>query len=250
MRYHGAMTSGWILAGTTFLASAVECVEAATIVLAVGYAQGWRGALLGATAASAALAGVVVACGPLLVNAAALAKIQLVVAPFLILFGFTWLRKAVLRFAGRLRLRDEQAVFDREVSRLRANRERRLGFAVAFQGVFVEGLEVAVIVVTFGAASMRALVWSTAGAAIALLTVAAAALTFHKPFARVPENAMKAVVGVMLVSLGTFWLGEALGFAWWVGDGALFIIAGAYAIASAATVLALRRLGPAGERAR
>lgn len=238
------MGNAWVLAATTFLASGVECVEAATIVLAVGYAQGWRGAFLGATLAAIALGGVVAVFGPLLANASVLGKIQLVIGPFLIAFGFVWLRKAVLRFAGRLRLRDEQAVFDREIERLRADRERRLGIAVAFQGVFVEGLEVAVIVVTFGAASLHALTWSAAGAVAAVLVVVVAALALHKPLARVPENAMKALVGVMLVSLGTFWTGEALGLAWWGGDAALFLIAVAYALVAALTVLALRRLAP------
>jgi uncharacterized membrane protein len=242
--------NGWVLAGTTFLASGVEFVEAATIVLAVGFAQGWRSALLGTFWATAALGAIVAIFGPLLTNAASLAKIQLVIGPFLILFGFTWLRKAVLRYAGRLRMRDEQAIYDRELAGLRASRERRAGLAVAFQGVFVEGLEVAVIVVTFGAASARAFAWATAGAAGALVLVIAAAAALHKPFARVPENAMKALVGVMLVSIGTFWTGEALGFAWWGGDATLFAIAAAYAAVAAAATLVLRRASGSGEAAR
>ena len=233
--------TGWVLAGTTFVASSVEFVEAATIVMAVGYAQGWRAALLGTIWAAAALGAIVAVFGPLIGNAASLARIQLVVGPFLILFGIAWLRKAVWRYAGRKSMHDEQAIYDREFARLRANREGRLGFAVAFQGVFVEGLEVAVIVVTFGAASASALAWSTGGAALAFAAVAIAALALHKPFARVPENAMKAIVGVMLFALGTFWTGEALGVAWWAGDGTLFAIAAAYAVAAAAATLALRR---------
>ncbi|HEY5426610.1 MAG TPA: hypothetical protein VIJ77_08685, partial [Candidatus Tumulicola sp.] len=176
--------TGWVLAGTTFVASSVEFVEAATIVLAVGYAQGWRAALLGTIWAAAALGAIVAVFGPLIGNAASLARIQLVVGPFLILFGIAWLRKAVWRYAGRKSMHDEQAIYDREFARLRANREGRLGFAVAFQGVFVEGLEVAVIVVTFGAASASALAWSTGGAALAFAAVAIAALALHKPFAR------------------------------------------------------------------
>lgn len=243
------MTHGWVLGGTTFLASAVECVEAATVVLAVGYAQGWRAALLGAALATGALAIIVALFGPLLANAAALAKIQLGAGPFLIVFGIVWLRKAVLRFGGRLRLRDERAVFDRETVRLRGG-EGRIGLTVAFQGVFVEGIEVAVIVVTFGAASLTALAWSSAGAAAAFVAVAAAALALHKPLARIPENAMKALVGIMLMSVGTFWLGEALGVAWFAGDVTLFVIAAAYAAAAAIAVYVLRRTTPSQERAR
>jgi uncharacterized membrane protein len=237
--------NGWVLAGTTFLASSVEFVEAATIVLAVGYAQGWRGALLGTLGATAALAIIVTVFGPLLANAASLAKIQLVIGPFLIVFGVIWLRKAVWRYAGRLSLRDEQAIYDRELARLKSDRERRLGLAVAFQGVFVEGLEVAVIVVTFGAASMSAFAWATGGAATALVMVATAAVTLHKPLARVPENAMKALVGVMLATLGTFWTGEALGLKWWAGDATLLAIAATYVGIAAIATLALRRNAPA-----
>lgn len=233
--------NGWVLAGTTFLASSVEFVEAATIVLAVGYAQGWRSALLGTLWAALALGAIVALFGPLIGNAASLARIQLVVGPFLILFGIGWLRKAVWRYAGRKNLRDEEAIYDREVARLRADREGRLGFAVAFQGVFVEGLEVAVIVVTFGAAGTSALAWSTVGAVIALAAVTIAAVALHKPFARVPENTLKALVGVMLFALGTFWTGEALGIKWWAGDATLFAIAGAYAAAGAIAVFGLRR---------
>ncbi|HEY1653753.1 MAG TPA: hypothetical protein VGF86_01415 [Candidatus Tumulicola sp.] len=232
--------NGWVLAGTTFLASSVEFVEAATIVLAVGFAQGWRAALRGTLWAAAALAAIVAIFGPLLGNAASLARVQSVVGPFLILFGIGWLRKAVWRYAGRRSLRDEAAIYDRELARLRADRERRLGFAVAFQGVFVEGLEVAVIVVTFGAAGARSLAWSVGGAAVALLVVAIAAFALRAPFARVPENALKALVGVMLFALGTFWTGEALGIAWPAGDATLFAIAAAYALAAAAIVAAMR----------
>jgi len=242
--------NGWVLAGTTFLASGVEFVEAATIVLAVGYAQGWRAALLGTAGATVALGLIVAVFGPLLTTAATLARIQLVVGPFLILFGLYWLRKAVLRFAGRKSMRDEQAVYDRELARLRADRERRLGLAVAFQGVFVEGLEVAVIVVTFGAASAQSFAWANAGALAALFLVTVAAIALHKPFARVPENAMKSLVGVMLLSLGTFWTGEALGVEWWMGIAALFAIAGAYAAVAAIVTLVLRRMPSSREGAR
>ncbi len=231
--------NGPVLAGTTFLASAVEFVEAATIVMAVGHAQGWRAALAGTGWATLALAAIVGIFGPLFVNAAALHRIELVVGPFLVLFGIAWLRKAVWRFAGLKAMHDETAIYEREVARL-SGAAHREGLAVAFQGVFVEGLEVAVIVVTFGAASASALGWSLGGAIAALAVVAAAAVALRKPFARVPENAMKALVGVMLLSLGTFWLGEGLGAAWWAGDATLFALAAIFAATAAATSIALR----------
>jgi Ca2+/H+ antiporter, TMEM165/GDT1 family len=230
----------WLAAGTTFLASSVEFVEAATIVLAVGYAQGWRAAIGGSVCAAVALGAIVALFGPALANAASLHRIELVVGPFMVLFGIAWLRKAVWRFAGLKALHDEQAIYDREVARLQASSERRAGFAAAFQGVFVEGLEVAVIVVTFAAARNGALAWSVGGALAAFAIVTIAAVALRKPFARVPENAMKALVGLMLVALGTYWTGEGVGIAWWFGDATLFAIAGAYAVAATAASVAMR----------
>lgn len=230
----------WLLAGTSFVASAVELVEAATIVLAVGYTQGWRAAAGGTLAASIALTALVALFGPLLANVASLHRIELFVGPFLILFGIAWLRKAVWRFSGRKAQRDEAALFERDMQLLRADREHRLGFAMAFQGVFVEGLEVAVIVVTFAATRSGALAWSVGGALAAFVVVLAAAIALRKPFARVPENALKAIVGLMLLSLGTFWAGEGLGLQWWFGDATLFVVTAVYAAVAALLTTVLR----------
>ncbi len=216
-------------------------VEAATIVLAVGHTQGWRAALGGTLAASLALVALIVLFGGWLANAAALRGVELVAGPFLVLFGMAWLRKAIWRYAGLKAMHDEAAIYEREVAMLESESERRAGFAVAFQGVFVEGLEVAVIVVTFAASRAEGLLWAAAGAAAAFVVVAALAVVLRKPFARVPENAMKGMVGVMLLSLGTFWIGEGLGLTWWAGDVTLFLIAGIY-LALSAGIVAVRRV--------
>ena len=214
----------WAIPTTAFLASTVEAVEAVTIVLAVGYAQNWRTALTGAVYASIALAAVVGIGGPTILHFVPLRMIRIAVGAFLIWFGYGWLRKAVLRFAGRIPLRDENAAFEREVTVLRSAREQRAGLAAAFNGVFLEGLEVAIIVVTVGSASSLALETAAAGALAAFILVVFAAVVVRKPFGRIPENALKFVVGVMLVSFGTFWLGEGLGVAWPYGDAALLIV--------------------------
>jgi Ca2+/H+ antiporter, TMEM165/GDT1 family len=232
--------NGWTLASTTGVASAVEFVEAATIVLAVVFTQGWRPALGGAVAASLALAAIVGLLGPLFADVATLQRIELVIGLFLLIFGFGWMRKAVLRYAGRMPMRDETAIYARQTARLSAG--GAAGFAVAFQGVFIEGLEVAVIVVTFAASRPGALPWAAGGALAAFVAVVLAAIVLRKPFARVPENAMKAIVGVMLVALGTFWTGEGLHVAWPLGDATLFAIAGCYAACAALAVAVLRRV--------
>jgi len=232
--------NGWVLGGTTFLASAVETVEAATIVLAVGITQGWRTALTGAAWALLALGVIIAILGPVLARQGAIAWLELIVGPFMILFGIAWLRKAIWRASGRKAMHDEQAIFDKEVAMLRAAHDNRVGFATSFQGVFVEGLEVAVIVVTFAATQPLLLGWSIGGAVLAALVVAAAGVLLRTPFARVPENAIKSIVGLMLLSLGTFWAGEGLGIVWWFGDATVFVLVLLYAAGATGITVAQR----------
>jgi uncharacterized membrane protein len=234
--------NGWTLAGTSFLASAVEAVEALTIVLAVGVATSWRTALRATVFALLVLAVIVAAFGPLLhfipINA-----LKLIVGIVLTLFGLSWLRKAIQRYAGRKMLKDEAAAYDREVAALRAVEKaqaEKIGFITAFKGVLLEGLEVALIVVTFGVGSTLALGWSAAGAAAAVVLVALAGVALKSPASRVPENTMKFVVGVMLTSFGTFWTGEGLGVAWFDADLSLLLLALFYFAVSGVLVAVAR----------
>lgn len=230
---------------TAGIASALEFVEAATIVLAVGVTAGWRVAL---RAAGLAVLVLVVICsifGPALVIYVPLGILQTVIGLFLLLFGFTWLRKAIWRYSGRKAMRDETSAFGKEVEAL-AKQERQLAFATAFNGVLLEGLEVAVIVITFAAASVRTMVWAAAGALVAGVIVAIAAALLRHPFSRVPENAMGFLVGVMLLSFGTFWSGEGLGIAWPWHEATIAYFVAAYVV-TALLAIAVNR--PRGVRA-
>lgn len=232
--------NAWVAAGTTFLASGLEFVEAATIVLAVGYTAGWRTALSGTAWAIGVLIVLTGLLGPALVYWVPRSALQIAIGIFLALFGYTWLRKAIWRYAGRKALRDEAAAFDKEIADLRKH-ERRYAFATAFNGVLLEGLEVAVIVITFSAARGGALLWAAVGALAACVLVVAAAILLRRPLSRVPENAMGFIVGIMLLSFGTFWSGEGLGLQWWAGEGTLLWIAGAYLVASLVLISAWKR---------
>src|ERR1700693_893538 len=234
----------WALAPTAVTASAVEAVEAATIVLAVGYAQSWRSALAGAAYATLALVAIVGIGGPAILYFVPIRIIRIAIGALLLWFGYGWLRKAVLRYAGRIPLHDENAIFEREVANLRNARQERVGLATAFNGVFLEGLEVVIIVVTVGAASRDTLVAAGAGALAAFVVVAIAAALVRQPFGRIPENTLKFVVGVMLVAFGTFWLGEGLGITWPLGDATLLVLAAAYAILSLLVSRFLARSAP------
>ena len=174
--------------------------------------------------------------------------IRISVGAFLLWFGYGWLRKVVLRFAGRMPVRDERASFEHQVATLHDAPAQRAGLAAAFNGVFLEGLEVAIIVVTVGSASRDAFLTAAAGALAAGIVVGAAALFVRRPLARVPENALKFVVGIMLVSFGTFWLGEGFGVRWPSGDAALPIVIACYAGLALLIGLFLRRESP--ERSR
>jgi Ca2+/H+ antiporter, TMEM165/GDT1 family len=229
----------WLLAGTSFVASAVEAVEALTIVLAVGIARTWRVALAGAATALVVLAILAFVFGPLIGTRIPLVALRVAAGTVAIVLGAGWLRKAVLRAAGRKAQHDEAVIYERERALL--NQEHIGGFLTAFNGVFVEGLEVVVIVISLGAATVGGLGPAVLGALVALALVGLAGIALHRPLARVPENAMKWSVSVMLLAFGTFWLGESAGVAWPFGDAMLPVLAASIGIASVVTVLMLRR---------
>ena len=193
--------TGAFLVASAFLASAVEMVEALTIVLAMGTTRDWRSALTGVGAAIVALAAVVAALGPAL-TLVPIDDLRLVVGALLLVFGLQWLRKAILRSAGLIPLHDEAEIFERErAGAARAAGERRAGldwfaFTVSFKGVFLEGLEVAFIVLTFGAAQ-GSIPLAAAGAGAAVVLVTAVGFAVRAPLARVPENTLKYAVGVI-----------------------------------------------------
>jgi uncharacterized membrane protein len=229
---------------SAFLASAVEMVEALTIVLAAGLARGWRSSLIGVAAATLTLTVIVAALGPAL-TIIPLNALRLVVGGLLLVFGLQWLRKAILRASGFKALHDEDAIFARELDHARS--AERLGgsgldwygFTLAFKGVLLEGLEVAFIVLTFG--STQGSIWLAAiGAAAALVLVAGIGIAVRAPLARVPENTMKFVVGIMLTTFGIFWSSEGAG-AHWPGADASLIGVLAFVIASSAALVTLLR---------
>lgn len=218
-----SLMSAAFLVLSAFLASAVEMVEALTIVLASGVSRGWRSSLAGAGAATLVLAAVIAALGPALTRIP-IDSLRLLVGSLLLVFGLQWLRKAILRASGLKALHDETAAYARELEEARRVNRRMArqidpyGFTLSFKGVFLEGLEVAFIVLTFGS-SQGSIPLAAAGALAAVLLVAALGILVRAPLSRVPENAMKFGVGIMLTTFGIFWSVEGAG-AHWPGDDA------------------------------
>lgn len=226
------MTVSYVVFLAAFLASTVEMVEALTIVLAAGVTRGWRSSLIGSGAAVAVLAVVVAIFGPALL-AIPVGYLKVAVGALLLVFGLQWLRKAVLRASGYKAPHDEDAIFAREKREAEAQARMAAGgvdwyaFTLCFKGVFLEGLEVAFIVITFGATAHQ-LGTAALAALAAFVLVGATGLLVHRPLSRVPENALKFVVGLLLTTFGTFWAVEGVGIDWPGSDAALFGILAFY----------------------
>jgi uncharacterized membrane protein len=229
-----------------FLACVVEAVEATTIVLAAGTTREWRSTSIGVSCGLAALAVVVAVLGPA-VSALPLGVLRLVVGALLLIFGVQWLRKSILRASGYKAIHDEGLIFRSQVEAARAAApERRAivgdwyAFTLAFKGVLLEGLEVVFIVLTFGSNAGNVPL-AVLAAAAAVILVAGIGFAVRAPLARVPENGMKFVVGVMLTAFGAFWSVEGAGASWPGGDAALLVLAPAIAAFGLLIIVWLRR---------
>jgi len=242
-----------IAATPSFIASAVEFVEATTIVLAVGLVRGWRAPLIGALLAALTLAVIVGTLGVALVNYIPEHLLLGIVGTLLLLFGLRWLRKAVLRFAGIVALHDEEEIYKREVAELKAQGLSKndfdwVGLLVSYKAVLLEGTEVAFIVISFGAKGVSAMTAAIWGAAAAGVVVIAAASALRAPLTAVPENLLKFIVGAMLTTFGMFWFGEGVG-AEWPGDAlSLPVILGLVLLTSWVCIKLLDVVVPGGAR--
>ena len=241
----------WAVLIAAFLASTVEFVEAFTIVLVVGVTVNWRSSIAGTLAAVAALAVIVSILGTALVTYVSLQTLRFVVGLLLVLFGLKWLKKAILRYAGLKAVHDEEAIYEEQLAAMRARGEVQpqrfdpFGVITAFKSVLLEGLEVAFIVITFGAqvnasSAISGIGVSALGAAGALVVVLVLGALVRAPLQKVPENTLKFVVGVMLTTFGTFWGGEGIGIHWWHEDLFLLILVAFYLAVAGVLILWLK----------
>lgn len=242
----------WGLITAVAAASFVEFVEALTIVLAMGMTRSWRSALWGVALAVGALVIFTVVAGYALVNWLPESALQLTIGTLLLIFGLQWLRKAILRSSGLKALHDEEEEFREQAEAARrAGDEKRFGldwfaFVVSFKGVFLEGVEVVFIVITFGlnADNVPLAALGAAGAGAVVLIAGAVA---HRPLAAVPENTLKYGVGLLLATFGTFWAVEGLGIFrdgeeslhWPGGDYALLVLLAGWLVLSRVLVKTL-----------
>jgi uncharacterized membrane protein len=246
--------AAWGLLVATFAACFVEMVEATTIVMAMGFTRGWRSAMIGTAAAIGALAVVTAAAGYAITSWVPKTALQLAIGALLLIFGLQWLRKAILRASGRKAMHDEDAIFREEVESARAAAGTAtddgldmFAFIVSFKGVFLEGMEVVFIVITFGL-NAKNVPLAVVGAAAAVIVVVGLGFAVRRPLAMIPENTLKYGVGLMLATFGTFWSVEGLGafrsgragVEWPGGDVALLVVLAAWFLLTRALIALLR----------
>jgi uncharacterized membrane protein len=228
----------------SFAASLVECVEALTIVLAVGAVRGWRWALTGSAAALGVLVALIVSFGASIARVP-LPVVQVAIGTLLLMFGLRWLRKAILRYVGLIALHDEVAAYAREAEGLRIAAVSvspawdPIAFATAFKIVMLEGIEVVFIVIALGA-SGQLIVPASLGAAAALFVVVCLGVALHRPLANIPENTLKYAVGLLLCAFGCFWVGEGIHLDWPAADWSLVVLIVFYFVTAQALIFLAR----------
>ncbi|HEX6551984.1 MAG TPA: hypothetical protein VF026_04420 [Ktedonobacteraceae bacterium] len=237
----------WAIVIAAFLASAVEVVEAFTLVLVARITSNWRSAIVGALAAVATLAVIVATLGVALVTLIPLDVLRFVIGFLLLLFGLKWLKNAIQRYSELKLLHDEEAIYQARVAEARARGEpvktglAPFGVLLSYKSVLLEGLEVAFIVISFGGSGAGGIGTAALGAAAAGLLVIGVGALVQAPLQRIPENTLKFVVGIMLTTFGTFWSGESFGISWPFSDLFLLLLAALYLLASALLITAIKQ---------
>ncbi len=250
------MAANWGLLIAVFIACCVEMVEAATIVMAMGFTRSWKSALIGVGTALVALSAVTVLAGYAITTWLPESALQLAIGGLLLIFGLQWLRKAILRSSGRKAEHDEAAAYKVEVALAKQAGKPDAGldmfsFMVSFKGVFLEGMEVVFIVITFGL-NAHNVPLAAAGAGAALVTVLIVAILARKPLSMIPENHLKYIVGLMLASFGTYWAVEGMGIfrsgqaslVWPGKDLSIVVLLAAWLIISRLFIVALKQSNP------
>ena len=231
------MTGAGVVLLTTFLASAVEAIEMVIIVLGVGAARGWRSALIGAAAGFAVLA-VTIAVLNVALAAIPIGPLRVIVGALLLLFGLQWYRKGIARVAARgLAGMSEESVEEEDIP---ASGMDWVAFVLTFKGVPLEGLEIALIVVSFGLAAGQ-LGLSIIGAAAAVVVIGAGGFALKGFVTRIPRSLLQLIVGTLLTSFGTFWSLEGLGVTWPQSDLDIVLLLVVYGLAAATYIVMERR---------
>jgi uncharacterized membrane protein len=232
---------------TTYLASAVEATEMVTIVVGVGATRGWRSTLIGAAAGFGVLGVIVLILGAAL-SQIPIGPLRLIVGALLLIFGLQWFRKGIRRVAARgfAGMPGSDPHGD-EAEQWRGEGIDWTAFVLSFKGVLLEGLEVAFIVVSFGAGANNYGAAIVGGAA-AVVMFLAIGFSLHRSVRRIPRSVLQLIVGILLTTFGTFWSAEGLGVEWPASDGTIVVLL-LINVVTALTYISLERRQAFGMRA-
>jgi Ca2+/H+ antiporter, TMEM165/GDT1 family len=239
-------TTEIVLLVTVAVASTIEVVEAITIILASGITRGWRSTFEGTALAIVLLGAIVAIAGPALVNYVPLNILRIVVGTLLLIFGLQWLYKNILRTAGYKALHDEALIYQKNVAKLSkepgAMKGQRdpVAFVISFKGVFLEGMEIVIIVISFGAPANQLLPCALVAAAV-IVVVGTIGAFMTRPLSKVPEEYLKMSVGVILALFGTFWMGEGANIEWPLGDAFLLVLLALLLVVTFGLIFYLRK---------
>lgn len=241
--------NGIFLVIATFFASVIESVEMVAIVVGVGQMRGWRSTWFGVAAGFVVLAAVVVVMGAALRDIP-IEWLRLLVGALLLIFGLQWLKKALVRLSNPQPSGEEEEETDDGSHPLpEKGKTDWYAFVLAFKGVVLEGLEIAFIVVTFGAAANQ--IWlASIGAVVAFVLTAAIGLGVNPWLAKIPREWLRFGVGILLTTFGTFWSAKGAGVHWPGEDAALLVLLGIVVVVTFGLFAFLRQRTPQTAEAR
>jgi Ca2+/H+ antiporter, TMEM165/GDT1 family len=241
------MFSSWMHLGPSalagFLASSVECVEALTVILAVG-------------TISTASAAAVPLSAPRQPRVARLSVRQGAGTDFTadtadicrrlaVDFRNTLAEEIDSAFRRHHSLHDEAATFAAEQRRLGSASAGSgydlLALTTAFQITMLEGAEVVFIVLGISVGGPELTKAAIISAIAALLVTSAIGVMVHRPLANVPENLLKFIVGILLTAFGAFWFGEGAGIAWPGQEASLVALTLGFFVVAIATIRLCRK---------
>jgi len=171
-------------------------------------------------------------------SAIPIGTVRLIVGALLLIFGLQWFRKGVMRVAARGFAGMGSTHLD-EASETPGDGMDSTAFVLAFKGVVLEGLEVAFIVVSFGA-NANQLGVAVVGGAGALVVIGLTGVALQRLVTQIPRSLLQLVVGVLLTTFGSFWALEGIGVEWPAGDGAIIGLLALYVL-TALTYIGLER---------
>lgn len=219
--------------------ASVEFFETAAVGYAIARSGYQREAIWGTIAGLTVVGIASVALGTSL-QLVPIHLLQIAIGLVLLWFGWGWYKKSIIRQANHRRAGWITNVLEAEGIHLETRRQgfSKLNFFIMFKSAALEALEVAIVVVTLGLASRA---WDEAliGTGVALLLTISVVAMLHGYLVKVPDVLLKLSAGILLLAFGTFWLGEGLGFDWFIEDWALLVLVGVY---SAIAALAIRQL--------